>query len=106
MYVAINYIQCRENYRARFEDLLNTRAMAIDTMPGFQRMEVLRPQSGEDAYLIISYWDHESFFHEWSVSPQFLEGHRRGFSDIAKAREEGQEPPMKSTFKTYTILTT
>ncbi len=105
MYVAINYIQCRENYRERFENLLNTRAMAIDSMPGFQRMEVLRPQVGEDAYLIISYWDNETFFRTWSVSPQFLEGHRRGFSDIRKAREEGKEPPMISTFKTYTLLT-
>ena len=105
MFVAINYITCKEEYKERFEMLFATRAKAIDTMPGFQYMEVLKPEETEGDYLIISHWDQEEHFRKWTNTPEFLEGHRRGFQDINEARKKGLEPPMKSTFKTYTILT-
>jgi heme oxygenase (mycobilin-producing) len=104
MFIAINYIQCREEYQERFEMLLKTRAMAIDTMPGFLSVEMLRPCNINDEYLIISRWESEEFFRKWTTSPQFLEGHRRGFEDLTKAKIEGRESPIKSTFTTYTLL--
>lgn len=104
-FVAVNYIDCSEQYVPRFEELFSSRVGAIDTLPGFRHMHVLKPQRASDAYLIVSYWDDESCFHAWTRSPAFLEGHKRGFDDIRKAREQGLEPPMKSTFKTYEILT-
>jgi heme-degrading monooxygenase HmoA len=105
MFVAINYITCLDEYREKFESLMRTRAGAIDTMPGFQRMEVLKPVDHMHDYLIISHWDSEEYFNEWTRSSQFKEGHRRGFSDMVKAKEEGRKMPMKSSFKTYQILT-
>ncbi len=104
MFVAINYIRCNEDYKARFEELFGSRAKAIDLMPGFHHMEVLKPQDGEGDYLIVSHWDSEEQFKSWTKSPAFLEGHKRGFEDIAKARQEGREVPMSSTFKTYKII--
>jgi heme-degrading monooxygenase HmoA len=103
-YVAVNYIQCNADYRERFEQLFATRAHAIDTMPGFIDMHVLRPSKEGDSYLIVSYWDNEEAFKSWTSSPAFIEGHKRGFADIAKAREEGRPAPMSSDFKTYTII--
>ena len=105
MFVAINYISCKEEYKERFESLFTTRAKAIDTMPGFKNMHVLKPMENNGDYLIVSYWDTEEQFYNWSNSPEFLQGHKRGFEDIAEARKKGLEPPMKSSFKTYTILT-
>lgn len=102
-FVAINYIDCDDSYKARFEELFSTRARAIDTMPGFKSMEVLKPTDGS-AFLIVSYWESEENFKTWTSSPEFREGHRRGFEDIAKARQEGKEPPMRSSFKTYSVL--
>jgi heme oxygenase (mycobilin-producing) len=104
MFVAINYITCTEQYRERFEELFGSRAKAIDRMPGFRHMEVLRPSNDKDEYLIISHWDSEEGFHEWTHSAEFLEGHRRGFEDIRKARVEGKVLPMHSTFKTYIVI--
>lgn len=102
-FVAINYIQCESNYRQRFEQLFATRARAIDRMPGFIDMEVLKPnQDGE--YLIVSRWESEEAFKKWTNSPEFIEGHKRGFEDIRKAREAGQKPPMSSSFKTYEVI--
>jgi heme-degrading monooxygenase HmoA len=103
-FVAINYITCTPDYRERFEQLFGSRAHAIDRMPGFRHMQVLRPADAADAYLIVSHWADEAAFKAWTGSPEFLEGHKRGFDDVRKAREEGRTPPMTSSFKTYTIF--
>lgn len=103
-FVAINYIECKPGYSARFEELFGTRAHAIDRMPGFRNMQVLKPTDGSNTYLIMSFWDNEDAFKSWKDSPEFLEGHKRGFADLNKAREAGETPPMKSGFKTYDVL--
>jgi heme-degrading monooxygenase HmoA len=103
-FVAVNYINCKPDYRKRFEELFATRAKQIDTMPGFVGMQVLRPSKGEDAYLIVSHWENEDSFKGWTKSKTFLEGHKRGFSDLEKAKAEGKEAPMKSDFKTYEVI--
>lgn len=103
-FVAVNYIKCEPEYRQRFEELFGSRAKAIDTMPGFIEMHVLRPNKEDDNYLIVSYWEHENAFKDWTKSEAFIEGHKRGFADIAKAKEEGRPAPMTSDFKTYEII--
>lgn len=102
-FVAINYISCKEHYKSRFENLFATRKGAIDTMPGFQHMEVLRANDGSD-YLIISHWADEASFQAWTKSEAFIEGHKRGFEDLRIAKERGEDPPMKSNFKTYEVI--
>jgi heme-degrading monooxygenase HmoA len=102
-FVAINYISCDSHYRERFEQLFATRAHAIDRMPGFVDMQVLRP-SQEGEYLIVSHWESEDAFKTWTSSPEFIEGHKRGFEDIRKAKERGEKPPMTSSFKTYEVI--
>jgi heme-degrading monooxygenase HmoA len=104
MFVAINYITCTDAYRERFETLFATRAKAIDRMPGFINMQVLRPTDDKGDYLIISHWDSEEQFKTWTKSEEFVEGHKRGFADLAEARAEGREAPMRSQFKTYKII--
>lgn len=103
-FVAINYITCKADYRERFEELFASRAHAIDRMPGFRQMEVLKPQEESDHYLIVSHWDSEENFSNWANSAEFREGHRRGFEDIKLARERGEDPPMSSDFKTYRVI--
>lgn len=103
-FVAINYINCSPEYRERFEYLFGSRARAIDTMPGFRNMHVLRPEKEGDDYLIVSYWESEAAFKAWTRSETFIEGHKRGFEDIAKAKAEGKPSPMSSDFKTYSVI--
>lgn len=104
VFVAINYISCKDGYRERFEELFATRAHAIDRMPGFRRMEVLKPDAEDGHYLIVSHWDSKENFSNWTNSPEFREGHQRGFEDIKLARERGEEAPMSSDFKTYKVI--
>ncbi len=103
-FVAINFITCKDHYVERFEELFATRAGAIDRMPGFNFMEVLKPQENGDSYLIVSHWESEEAFKKWTGSPEFIEGHKRGFEDLKKAKEKGEEPPMSSSFKTYKVI--
>ncbi|BBO23179.1 heme-degrading monooxygenase HmoB [Candidatus Nitrosymbiomonas proteolyticus] len=103
-FVAINYISVRNDYALRFEELFATRAHAIDRVPGFVEMFVLRPDREGEAYLIISQWEDESGFRAWVGSSEFAEGHQRGFDDIKAAKAAGQEPPMTSSFQTYRIV--
>ena len=105
MFVAINYISCTKEYQPRFEHLMSTRAGEIDKMPGFLNMKVLKPAKDNDDYLIISHWESHDHFESWRNSPEFIKGHQRGFADISKAGKEGADPPMKSVFKTYNVLT-
>lgn len=104
-FVAINFITCQPDYVQRFEELFTSRAHAIDRLPGFRRMQVLKPQEPEGKYLVISWWDSEEHFKAWTRSPEFLEGHKRGFEDMARARAEGRTPPMHSEFRCYEVLT-
>lgn len=104
MFAAINYINCSADYRERFEELFRTRARAIDRMPGFQSMRVLRPQKNGDSYLILSLWDSEEQFRAWTASPEFAEGHRRGFEDLRQAKAAGRSAPMTSEFRTYEVV--
>lgn len=103
-FVAVNYINCTPEYRERFENLFGSRAHAIDKMEGFIEMHVLRPNQNDDNYLIVSYWETEQSFKDWTKSEAFIEGHKRGFADIAQARAEGRPAPMSSDFKTYEII--
>jgi heme oxygenase (mycobilin-producing) len=103
-FVAINYIDCTPEYVERFEQLFASRAGAIDRLDGFQHMQVLKPKEEGGSYLVVSHWESEDHFKAWTKSPEFLEGHKRAFADMAKAREEGKTPPMKSTFKVYDII--
>jgi len=103
-FVAINYITCNDEYRKRFEELFATRAHAIDRMPGFLSFELLEPDEDDNTYLIMSHWEKREDFENWTSSEEFVEGHKRGFADLKQYKDEGREPPMKSAFKTYSVI--
>jgi heme-degrading monooxygenase HmoA len=65
-FIAINYITCKGHYKPRFEELFKTRAGAIDKMPGFLSMHVLKPSDNDGDYLIVSYWTNEEAFTGWT----------------------------------------
>lgn len=103
-FVAINTIHCQPHYQERFECLFCSRVRAIDEMPGFLAMQVLKPGAEGEPYLVVSYWESEERFQAWVGSEAFHAGHARAFADLKAAKEAGQEPPMTSTFRTYSVL--
>ncbi len=103
-FVAVNTIHCEPNYLRRFEELFTSRAHAIDRIPGFLAMHVLKPAGESEPYLVVSYWESKRNFDGWVGSPEFLEGHKRAFEDLRLAKGAGTKPPMTSSFSTYSIL--
>ncbi|MBS1705578.1 MAG: antibiotic biosynthesis monooxygenase [Armatimonadetes bacterium] len=103
-FVAINTIVCQPHYVERFECLFCSRARMIDKMPGFLGMNVLKCQDPVEPYLVVSFWETEQHFHAWVGSAEFHEGHKRAFADLREYKERGEQPPMSSTFKTYSVL--
>ena len=104
-FVAVNHISCQDAFRERFEMLFKSRAHAIDRAPGYRRMFVLKPERDGADYLVVSFWDSKAAFDHWRTSPEFAEGHRRGFADVKAAKERGEAPPMTSRMELYEILT-
>ncbi|MBF0456023.1 MAG: antibiotic biosynthesis monooxygenase [Magnetococcales bacterium] len=103
-YVAINNITCEPSYVERMEHLFKTRAKAIEKMPGFQHVEILRPADPDQPYLVISHWDSPDAFDGWTKSEAFKEGHARAFKDMDQAKKEGKKCPMMSTFGKYEVI--
>lgn len=103
-FVAINSIGCEPRYRERFETLFRSRAHAIERVPGFLRMAVLKPTREGGDYLVVSFWTDQAAFDHWRGSPAFEAGHARGFADLRAAHERGEPAPMTSHMDTYLVL--
>ncbi|WP_117238345.1 antibiotic biosynthesis monooxygenase family protein [Thermus sediminis] len=78
MFVTMNRIPVRPEYRERFEEAFRQRARLVDQAPGFLRNLVLRPKDPGDPYIVLTFWESEAAFLAWTQSPAFREGHARG----------------------------
>ena len=77
MFVTMNRIPVRPEYRDAFEEAFRQRARLVDRAPGFLRNLVLRPKNPEDPYIVLTLWESEAAFLAWTESPAFREGHAK-----------------------------
>jgi len=75
MIVVTNRIQVAEGQEEAFEQRFRGRAGLVEGMPGFIRLQILRPLKS-DYYLVVTWWESEAAFLAWTESPQFREAHR------------------------------
>ena len=97
MFVTMNRIPVRPEYREAFEEAFRQRARLVDRAPGFLRNLVLRPKHPEDPYIVLTLWESEAAFLAWTESPAFREGHARGI--LPKEAFSGP-----SRLETYTVV--
>ena len=83
--VKINVVTVPEDKRARFEERFRGRAGAVETTPGFEWFELLRPVEGTDSYLVYTRWRSEADFEAWQNGQDFARGHSGGGSGMAPA---------------------
>lgn len=76
-FVAINVLTVPPDRREVLEERFASRAGEVDTTPGFQAFELLRPVAGEDRYLVYTRWDSQEAFTAWTESQAFDRGHAR-----------------------------
>ncbi|MGY1624688.1 antibiotic biosynthesis monooxygenase family protein [Geodermatophilus sp. SYSU D00965] len=76
--VKVNAITVPADRRASFEERFRNRAGAVEGTPGFERFELLRPQEGDDLYLVYTRWESEEAFRAWHDSQDFDRAHHGG----------------------------
>lgn len=64
-------------HAAAFEERFSDRATLVDGMPGFVSFQLLRPQIEGDPYIVMTFWEDEAAFKNWTESAEFKGGHAR-----------------------------
>lgn len=73
--VRINSIEVPEGMGAELESRFAQRARAVDSVPGFEGFELLRPTDGRTTYFVYTRWTSEEHFEDWVNSDAFQRGH-------------------------------
>lgn len=75
MIVVSNRLQVAKGQEKEFEARFEGRARLVENMPGFIRLEILRPLKSE-YYIVLTHWQDEASFRGWTDSAEFKEAHR------------------------------
>jgi heme-degrading monooxygenase HmoA len=75
MIVVSNRLQVAKGHEEDFEKRFEGRARLVENMPGFVRLEILRPLKS-DYYIVLTHWQDEASFQAWTESAEFKEAHR------------------------------
>ena len=78
--VKINAIVVPPDKQERFEERFRGRAGSVETTPGFEWFELLRPKEGTDQFLVYTRWESEEAFQAWHNSQDFDHAHHGGES--------------------------
>lgn len=87
MYVAINVLTVPDGSGTTLEQRFAARQGAVDSAPGFEHFELLRPLAGTEDYLVYTRWRSEADFTAWRESQSFTAGHAG-----ATERPAGERP--------------
>ena len=86
-YVAINVLTVPEGAGATLEERFAARQGAVDSAPGFEHFELLRPVEGTTDYLVYTRWASHGDFVAWRDGQRFADGHA-----ASTTRPEGARP--------------
>jgi heme oxygenase (mycobilin-producing) len=86
-YVAINVLSVPGGAGTTLEERFAARQGSVDSAPGFEHFELLRPLEGTQDYLVYTRWRSKDDFDAWRSSQSFGQGHAQ-----ASGRDEGQRP--------------
>ncbi|NEK57578.1 antibiotic biosynthesis monooxygenase [Geodermatophilus sabuli] len=83
--VKINAISVPPDKQERFEERFRGRAGAVESTPGFEWFELLRPKEGTDQYLVYTRWSSEEAYESWQSGQDFDRAHDGGGDTLAPA---------------------
>lgn len=64
--VKINAISVPEGAGPELEKRFAARKNAVDSSPGFEGFQLLRPTKGETRYFVVTTWESEDAFRSWA----------------------------------------
>lgn len=85
-FIAINVLSIPAGCGATLEERFARRRGSVESAPGFERFELLRPVEGTDDYLVYTRWATREDFEAWTASQSFAGGHGQ-----ASGRTSGEE---------------
>ena len=85
MVIVMNRIPVAEGREADFERTFTERDRAVDRMPGFIDLQVLRPAEGR-TYVVLTRWQSQEAFKAWTSSEAFIAAHRKQTPGLAESR--------------------
>jgi heme-degrading monooxygenase HmoA len=90
-YVVANRVFVKQQYCEEFEQRFKNRAGQINQQPGFVLMEVLKPQSEDTPYVVLTHWQDEQAFRDWVGSEDFKIAHQNPMAKDAFLKGGGIE---------------
>lgn len=85
MIIVMNRIPVAEGRESDFEKTFTERDRAVDLMPGFVDLQVLRPAEGR-TYVVLTRWKSRQAFEAWTQSEAFISAHRKQSPGLAESR--------------------
>ena len=85
MVIVMNRIPVAPGREQDFEKTFAERDRAVDRMPGFIDMQVLRPTEG-NIYVVLTRWKSLDAFKDWTQSEAFISAHRKQTPGVAENR--------------------
>jgi len=76
MFIVANRVPVASGFEDMFEERFRQRAGQIDKQPGFVRMQILKPDSDDLPYVVLTTWQDKSSFQAWVGSEDFQLAHR------------------------------
>ena len=67
MLVVANRVPVASGWEETFEERFRQRAGQIDKQPGFVSMKILKPQSDDTPYVVLTTWQDRAAFDAWGV---------------------------------------
>ena len=96
MIVSMFSVQVPPEAAAGFEQSWSRRAGLVDSMPGFQSLDVLRDPEQPGAYVVMTRWQSKGDFDNWVASPAFMAGRAHSSPSAAQG----------TTLRWYEVLDT
>jgi len=75
MFVVANRIFVSPEYAEEFERRFRERAGEVEKRPGFVRLQILRPESEDTPYVVLTTWERAEDFQAWVESEDFKRAH-------------------------------
>ena len=76
MHVVTNRVPVAPQWRDKFEERFRQRAGQVEKQAGFLRMDVMRPETEDSPYLVMTVWENEQAFRAWVGSEDFKLAHQ------------------------------
>lgn len=76
MYIVNNRVSVAEGYEDMFEERFRKRAGQVEKQAGFVRMSILKPETDDTPYVVMTAWQDKAAFENWVGSEDFKLAHQ------------------------------